>query len=61
MLSLKFRPLSLPSGRILELWELTCPIVLCQRSAGACKADSVVVFPGSAEVAETKPRSKERS
>ena len=52
MLSLKFMPLSLPSRRILKLWELTCPILLCQRSAGACKVDSTVMFPRSGEVAE---------
>ena len=45
MLSLKLMPLSLESGRILKLWELTCPLLLCQKSAGTCMAHSAVVFP----------------
>ena len=60
MLSLKFMPLSVASRRILKLWEVTCPILLCQRSGDACKADNAVVFPGGAEVTEPKPRSKEK-
>ena len=61
-MSLKLMPLSLESGEVLKLWELTCPILLCQKSAGTCNVCSAVVFPEGSDVigARTKPRSKEK-
>ena len=44
LFSLRLMSLSLESRRILPRWELPCPIVLCHRSAGTCKAASAVAF-----------------
>ena len=56
-MSLKLMPLSLESGKILKLRELTCPFLLCQKFASTCRVYSAVVFPeGSAVIgARIKP------